>query len=91
MVSIDNTTVHVAGAIGVPAWIILPNVPDWRWRLQRQDTPWYDRLRLVPGAREAEDWEMPLAKLEKALNAYLDGDRGQLKPPGWDGPPAVQP
>lgn len=90
VVSIDNTTVHVAGAIGVPAWVILPHVPDWRWLLQREDTPWYDSLRLFR-VREAEDWETPLKQLEEALNAYYDGDESQLNAPGWDAPPAVQP
>ncbi len=90
VVSIDNTTVHVAGAIGVPAWVILPHVPDWRWLLQREDTPWYDSLRLFR-VREAENWETPISQLEKALNAYLDGDQSQLKPPAWEGPPALKP
>lgn len=90
VISIDNTTVHIAGAIGVPAWVILPHVPDWRWLLQREDTPWYPSLRLFR-VREAEDWETPLAQVDEALTKLLAGDQSQLEAPVWDGPPAVSP
>jgi len=46
VISIDNSTVHLAGALGLPTWTLLPAVPDWRWMLEREDTPWYPAMRL---------------------------------------------
>ena len=46
VISIDNATVHFAGAIGVPVWAILPGSADWRWMLDREDSPWYPSMRL---------------------------------------------
>ena len=54
VISVDNTTVHLAGALGVETWVIVPAKPDWRWMLERQDSPWYPSLRLFRrGADEA--------------------------------------
>ncbi len=47
VISIDNSTVHMAGSLGIPTWVLLPTPPDWRWMLDREDTPWYPSLRLL--------------------------------------------
>ena len=47
VVSIDNATVHFAGALGVPVWVLLAQVADWRWQLKREDSPWYPSARLL--------------------------------------------
>jgi hypothetical protein len=46
VVTVDSSAAHLAGALGRPAWVMLPWVPDWRWLLDREDTPWYPTLRL---------------------------------------------
>jgi len=46
VVSVDNTTVHLAGALGVPVWTLLPFPAEWRWFLDREDSPWYPSMRL---------------------------------------------
>jgi hypothetical protein len=46
LVTVDTAIGHFAGAMGKPAWIMLPYAPDWRWLLGRGDTPWYPSLRL---------------------------------------------
>jgi hypothetical protein len=46
LISVDSSPVHLAGALGRPAWVMLPFVPDWRWLLDRSDSPWYPSLRL---------------------------------------------
>lgn len=46
LISVDSSPVHLAGALGRPAWVMLPFVPDWRWLLERNDTPWYRNVRL---------------------------------------------
>jgi len=45
IISVDTSVVHLAGALGKPVWVLLASVPDWRWMMEREDTPWY------PGAR----------------------------------------
>lgn len=54
VISVDNTTVHMAGALDIPAWVLLPKVPDWRWLLEREDSPWYPSLRLFRQPRLGE-------------------------------------
>jgi hypothetical protein len=46
LISVDSSPVHLAGALGRPVWVMLPFVPDWRWLLDRTDSPWYPTLRL---------------------------------------------
>jgi Flp pilus assembly protein TadD len=56
VVSIDNTTVHVAGALGVPTWVLLPFIPNWRWGSDTEKSYWYPSLRLFRQA-EINNWE----------------------------------
>jgi hypothetical protein len=46
LISIDSSPVHLAGALGRPAWVMLPFAPDWRWLIDRSDSPWYPSLKL---------------------------------------------
>lgn len=46
VITVDNSTAHLAGALGVPTWLLLPAHADWRWARQREDTPWYRTVRL---------------------------------------------
>ena len=90
VVSIDNTTVHIAGALGVPCWVLLPWLPDWRWMLKREDTPWYDSLKLYRPP-EMNAWEPMLRRLEDDYDALLAGDESRLAPKRWEGPPSLVP
>lgn len=70
VISVDTSTAHLAGAMGKPVWILLPFVPDWRWLLDRDDTPWYPGARLYRQARPG-DWAGVLSRVGKDLAATM--------------------
>lgn len=72
LISVDSSPVHLAGALGRPAWVLLPFVPDWRWLLDRTDTPWYPSLTLFRQTTRG-DWPGVMAKAGQALAAFRDG------------------
>src|SRR6202000_1371406 len=46
VITVDTSVAHLSGALGRPTWILLPDTPDWRWLLDRDDSPWYPSVRL---------------------------------------------
>ena len=76
VISVDTSVAHVTGALGKPVWILLPHNPDWRWMLDREDSPWYPTARLfrqsVPG-----DWtgviERVAAEIDRWASARAPG------------------
>ena len=66
LITVDTSPAHLAGALGKPVWVLLPYVPDWRWLLDRDDSPWYPSLQLFRQDRP-NDWSKPLRRLAEAL------------------------
>ncbi len=66
VITIDNSTAHLAGALGVPTWVLLPFAPDWRWLLNCENSPWYPTMRLFR-QRELGNWDPVVREIEIAL------------------------
>lgn len=74
LISVDSAPVHLAGALGRPAWVMLPFVPDWRWLLERDDTPWYPSLRLFRQSAVG-DWSHVVTGMTHALKQVIAQSR----------------
>jgi len=72
VISVDNSTVHLAGALGRPVWTLLPFSADWRWMLDRDSTPWYATMRLLR-CRSAGDWGELMRRTARFLAATTFG------------------
>jgi hypothetical protein len=66
VISIDTSVAHLAGAMGKPIWMMLPYAADWRWFLERDDSPWYPTMRLFRQEKQG-DWETVLQRITKEL------------------------
>lgn len=69
VVSVDTAIVHLAGALAVTAWVALPFNPDWRWLLNRADSPWYPTLRLFRQT-EPGQWDDVFRRIKIALERF---------------------
>jgi Flp pilus assembly protein TadD len=70
VITCDSAIAHLAGALGLEAWVPLAFVPDWRWLLGRDDTPWYPTIRFFRQER-LDDWDTPFARIADALRARV--------------------
>jgi hypothetical protein len=68
VISVDTMTAHLAGALGVPVWTLLPTPCDWRWMDASEDTPWYPTMRLVRQRRRG-DWDEVVGRVAASLRA----------------------
>jgi tetratricopeptide (TPR) repeat protein len=72
LITIDSAPAHLAGALGVPVWVLVTKNPDWRWLLGRNDSPWYPRLRLFRQASRG-DWNGVVQEVKTALSKGIAG------------------
>jgi len=66
VISVDTSVAHLAGALAVPVWILLPYFPDYRWLIEREDSPWYPTARLFRQTKHRR-WDEVLFKMASAL------------------------
>jgi tetratricopeptide (TPR) repeat protein len=78
IITVDTSVAHLAGALGKPVWLLLPPVTDWRWMLEREDSPWYPTMRLFRQKRAS--WAKIIARVAKELHAVVEGNSARLTP-----------
>jgi Flp pilus assembly protein TadD len=66
VITVDTSVGHLAGAMNRPSWIMLPRAPDWRWLLERSDSPWYPSVRLFRQS-VSRQWAGPIGEITAAL------------------------
>ena len=66
VVTVDTAVAHLAGALGKPVWLLLPTGADYRWLLERSDSPWYPTARLFR-QKERGDWSGVIAGVKQAI------------------------
>ncbi len=76
VISVDNSTVHFAGALGVKVWTMLPTVPDWRWGLEGDKTRWYPTMCLFR-QEERGKWEPVISKVARELISFINQDENR--------------
>ena len=70
VITVDTSVAHLAAALGRPTWILLPNVPDYRWLLDRDDSPWYPTVRLFRQT-ETREYETVLDRVRNELRSLI--------------------
>jgi tetratricopeptide (TPR) repeat protein len=71
VIAVDTSVAHLAGALGVPCWLLLPYAAEWRWMVDRADSPWYASLRLFR-QQAAGDWGELINRVGAALTGWRD-------------------
>lgn len=70
VISIDTSVAHLAGAMGKPTWVLLKSDADWRWLLDRDDSPWYPTMRLFR-QEKGDDWAVVVKRIAEELRALV--------------------
>jgi len=79
LITVDTMLAHLAGALGRPVWVLLPFAADWRWMLERSDSPWYPTMRLFRQTSSG-DWRSPVSRIVSALTRCSLSSRVGISP-----------
>lgn len=74
VITVDTSVTHLAGALGKPVWVLLPFIPDWRWLLDRETSPWYPTARLFR-QDESRSYDGVIARMRAALRQGIENGR----------------
>jgi ADP-heptose:LPS heptosyltransferase len=70
VITVDTSVAHLAGALGCPTWMLLSHTPDYRWLLDRDDSPWYPTMRLFRQSAR-RDWQEVMDRLRGELGTQV--------------------
>ena len=70
VIGVDTSLAHLAGGLGVPAWVMLPYDADWRWFENRSDSPWYPTMRLFR-QKKIGDWDPVIEEVKNELDKLV--------------------
>jgi hypothetical protein len=70
VISVDTSVAHLAGALAVPVWVLVSSLPDYRWMLDRTDSPWYPTMKLFRQPA-LDDWETPISRMAGELREMV--------------------
>lgn len=82
VITVDTSIAHLAGALGIPTWILLPEPADWRWMIKRSDTPWYPKNVRLFRQPKTGDWVSVMQTIKEELTTFItDTKNGNLDAP----------
>lgn len=90
IITVDNSTAHIGGALGIPTWVMLPYSCDWRWMRDRDDSLWYKSLRLYR-QKETGDWSNVIKEVTNDLTNRNIQPKAESQPPVAANPVQNQP
>jgi FkbM family methyltransferase len=82
VISVDTSVAHLAGALGKPAWVMVPCIPDWRWQIESEDSLWYPTMRLFRNGSDG-DWHKTIATMVEELKLLIAKTTEPPAPPQY--------
>jgi len=79
VITVDTSVSHLASALGTPTWIMLPNPSDWRWMINRNDSPWYPQITRLFKQPTPGDWQSMIKKVAEELQKHITKEQHDKK------------
>ncbi len=82
MITVDTSIAHLSAALGVPTWVFIPNPPDWRWMVNRDDSPWYPYNMRLFRQDEMDNWDPVMERVAQELEKFVASRHSESAPSG---------